>query len=121
MPGHPDKARLMAPHKAEGYPDPAPATSPAPHILEHRHMQRHDILEYLKALLHERFDVDPAGLTGKTTQQEIGIDSLLMVDMMLDIETGLEFTFASMDLPRNPDLDTIVDLIERNLHAKPTA
>lgn len=77
-------------------------------------MQRDAILEYLKAMLHERFGTDPATLTGSTTQQEIGIDSLLMVDMMIDLETGLGFTFESMDLPRNPDLDAIVDLIERN-------
>lgn len=77
-------------------------------------MQRQAILDYLMTMLHERFGLDPASMSGKTTQQEIGIDSLLMVDMMLDIETGLGFTFASMDLPRNPDLDAIVDLIERN-------
>ena len=78
-------------------------------------MQRQAILDTLKAMLHQRFGIDPATLTARTTQQEIGIDSLLMVDMMLDIETALGFTFASMDLPRNPDLDAIVDLIERNL------
>jgi len=83
-------------------------------------MERQAILEYLKAMLHERFGLDPAVLSGRTTQQEIGIDSLLMVDMMLDIETGLGFTFASMELPRNPDLDAIVDLIERN-RGRPTA
>ena len=66
-------------------------------------------------MLHERFGLDPAALSGRTTQQEIGIDSLLMVDMMIDIETGLGFTFESMDLPRNPDLDAIVDLVERNM------
>jgi acyl carrier protein len=38
-----------------------------------------------------------------------------MVDMMLDVETELGFTFESMDLPRNPSLDTIVDLVQRNL------
>ena len=81
-------------------------------------MERREILEYLKAMLHERFGLDPATLSGSTTQQEIGIDSLLMVDMMLDIETGLGFTFQSMDMPRNPDLDAIVDLVERNLDGK---
>ena len=78
-------------------------------------MQRQEILERLKALIHERFGIDPAGVTGSTTQAELGIDSLLMVDMMLDVETELGITFESMDLPRNPDLDTIVDLVERNL------
>ena len=78
-------------------------------------MDRQEILERLKALIHERFGVDPAGLDGSTTQAQIGIDSLLLVDMMLDVETELGFTFDSMDLPRNPSLDTIVDLVQRNL------
>ena len=81
-------------------------------------MERQEILERLKALIHERFGVDAAGLTGSTRQSDIGIDSLLMVDMMLDVETEMDFTFDSMDLPRNPDLDTIVDLIDRNLRKK---
>ena len=78
-------------------------------------MDRQEILERLKALIHERFGVDPAGLDGSTTQAQIGIDSLLLVDMMLDVESELGFTFESMDLPRNPSLDTIVDLVQRNL------
>jgi acyl carrier protein len=81
-------------------------------------MDRQEILERLKALIHERFGVDPATLNGSTTQAEIGIDSLLLVDMMLDVETELGFTFDSMDLPRNPSLDTIVELVERNLAKK---
>ena len=81
-------------------------------------MDRQEILERLKALIHERFGVDPAGMDGSTTQAQIGIDSLLLVDMMLDVETELGFTFESMDLPRNPSLDTIVDLVQRNLATK---
>jgi acyl carrier protein len=82
-------------------------------------MERDEILAYLKAMLQERFGIDPATVSGSTTQEQLGIDSLLMVDMMLDLETGLGFTFASMDLPRNPDLDVIVDLVERNNPRKP--
>jgi len=78
-------------------------------------MERQQVLERLKALIHERFGIDPAGVTGSTTQAELGIDSLLMVDMMLDVETELGFTFESMDLPRNPTMDTVVDLIQRNM------
>lgn len=78
-------------------------------------MERQQILERLKALIHERFGIDPAGVTGSTAQAELGIDSLLMVDMMLDVETELGFTFESMDLPRNPTMDMVVDLIQRNM------
>ena len=81
-------------------------------------MERNEILSYLKAMLHERFGIDPATLSGTTTQEQLGIDSLLMVDMMLDLETGLGFSFESMDLPRNPDLDTIVALVDRNMARK---
>ena len=52
-------------------------------------MERDEILTYLKAMLHERFGIDPAVMSGSTTQEQLGIDSLLMVDMMLDLETGL--------------------------------
>ena len=31
-------------------------------------MDRQEILDRLKALIHERFGVDPAGLNGSTTQ-----------------------------------------------------
>lgn len=78
-------------------------------------MERQEILERLKALIQERFGIDPSGVTGSTTQAELGIDSLLMVDMMLDVETELGITFESLDLPRNPDLDTVVDMVLRNL------
>ena len=82
-------------------------------------MERNEILSYLKAMLHERFGIDPATMSGSTTQEQLGIDSLLMVDMMLDLETALGFSFESMDLPRNPDLDTIVALVQRNMAGKP--
>jgi hypothetical protein len=66
IPGHP------VPVPA-GYPDPAPATR-AGHPRTEFTMDRGEILERLKALIHERFGVDPSGLDGSTTQAEIGID-----------------------------------------------
>ena len=104
---------------AAGYPDPVPRTQPGSTKPEQPTMERNEILSYLKAMLHERFGIDPAVMSGSTTQEQLGIDSLLMVDMMLDLETGLGFSFESMDLPRNPDLDTIVDLVQRNMAGKP--
>src|SRR5690606_13198855 len=95
-------------------PGTGPGNEGPPLNSEHR-MERQEILERLKALIHERFGIDPAGISGKTTQSELGIDSLLMVDMMLDVETELDMSFESMELPRNPDMDTIVDLVKRNM------
>lgn len=74
-------------------------------------MERNKVLELLKALLKEKYDVDPDSLTGASRQDEIGLDSMTMVDLMMDIESSLDFQFPDLNLPKNPSLDEIVDLI----------
>lgn len=76
-------------------------------------MDRNKILELLKALLKEKYDVDPDSLTGASRQDEIGLDSMTMVDLMMDIETALDIQFPDLNLPKNPSLDEIVDLIAK--------
>lgn len=78
-------------------------------------MDRIKILELLKALLKEKYDVDPATLTGGSRQDDIGLDSMTMVDLMMDIESSLDFQFPDLNLPKNPSLDEIVDLIAANI------
>lgn len=79
-------------------------------------MNREQVMAKLKEMLRERFSIDVSQLSGGTRQADIGIDSILMVDLMLDIENELNFTFDTMDMPRNPSLDEVSDLILRNLH-----
>ena len=79
-------------------------------------MDKEQVLAKLKEMLHERFSIDMSQLRGDTRRADIGIDSILMVDLMLDIETELDFTFDMMDMPPNPSLDEVSELILRNLH-----
>lgn len=78
-------------------------------------MDRVKILELLKALLKEKYDIDPGTLTGGSRQDDIGLDSMTMVDLMMDIESSLDFQFPDLNLPKNPSLDEIVDLIAANI------
>jgi len=78
-------------------------------------MDRNKILELLKTLLKDKYDVDPGTLTGSSRQDDIGLDSMTMVDLMMDIETSLDFQFPELNLPKNPSLDEIVDLIAANV------
>lgn len=80
-------------------------------------MDRSKILELLKALLKDKYDVDPDSLTGASRQDDIGLDSMTMVDLMMDIETSMDFQFPDLNLPRNPSLDEIVDLIAKSAGA----
>lgn len=78
-------------------------------------MDRAEILDRLKSLLKEKYDIDPATLSGASRQDDIGLDSMTMVDLMLDIETELDFQFADLNIPKNPSLDEIVEIVQSNL------
>lgn len=78
-------------------------------------MDKNSIMSRLGTLLHERFDVDPSAVAPDTRLSELGIDSMLSADMMLDIEDALGFTFKHMDLPRDPTLQDVVDLVHASM------
>ncbi len=77
-------------------------------------MDKPGIMHRLQEMLNERIDVT-IPLTGETTIQQLGIDSIILVDFMLDLESELNFTFKSMDLPKDANLDQIVDLVHDSL------
>lgn len=78
-------------------------------------MDRSEIFESLKELVAERFDLKRETLTLSTTQKDLGIDSILMVDLMMDVEERLGVTFKNLDLVQNPTLGDIVSLVEANI------
>ena len=51
------------------------------------------------------------GCTLERRQDDIGLDSMTMVDLMMDIESSLDFQFPNLNLPKNPSLDEITDMI----------
>lgn len=77
-------------------------------------MDKQSIMHRLQEMLNERVDV-AIPLTGETTIQQLGIDSIILVDFMLDLENEMNFTFKSMDLAKDANLDQIVDLVYDNL------
>lgn len=74
-------------------------------------MDRAEILDRLKQLLKDKYEVDPETLTPESRQDDIGLDSMTMVDLMLDVETELDFEFPDLRVPPNPSLSEITDLI----------
>ncbi len=78
-------------------------------------MDKQQMMGHLKHMLREQFQIDEASLTPETRQRDLGIDSILMVNLMLDIESEFGFSFDIVDLPKNPSLGEICDLVLRNL------
>lgn len=80
------------------------------------------ILELLRELLHEKYDIPLAALVAEARQSDLALDSMLLLDVMLDVEElpafkQRRFQFRDMSLPANPSLSEIVDLIAANLPA----
>jgi acyl carrier protein len=80
-------------------------------------VEKNRIMEHLIRMLHQKFGIDPATVSAGTRQQDLGIDSILLVDLMLDVEDALGFSFQSMALPPNPSIGDICDLIAQNMNA----
>jgi acyl carrier protein len=71
------------------------------------------ILLQLKRLLHEQFSLDPQSLSDTTRLGEFGIDSLHLVNVLLNVETEMGVTFENFSLPPNPSLAEICEEIAR--------
>jgi len=80
-------------------------------------MQTTDIFEALSALVVERYGTPAVPLEPGTRQSDLAIDSILMLDLLMDIEDRFGFRFRSMELPRDPALSDLVALIESSLAA----
>ena len=65
------------------------------------------IMNKLISTLHERFAINVDQLGHASHLSDIGIDSLHLVDIMLDMEEEFDFRFESLQLPPNPSLDQI--------------
>jgi acyl carrier protein len=79
-------------------------------------MTADEILNKFKATLRDSYGIDISGLDAKAKLAAIGIDSLLLVNIMLDIETDLGFNFESMNLPPDPTLGDVSQAIFENLN-----
>ncbi|TXI48980.1 MAG: acyl carrier protein [Lysobacter sp.] len=78
-------------------------------------MKRAEIVETVLALIQENMGIDRSSLSEATSQTDLGVDSILMVDLMLALEDRLEFSFKSLDLPKNPTIGDIVAMVEKEI------
>jgi acyl carrier protein len=65
--------------------------------------------------LVERFELPRERLRGETLLRELGLDSIMMLDVMLDVEDRLGVKLRDLAMPANPRIDDIAALITRNL------
>lgn len=78
-------------------------------------MKRTEIVDTVMDMIHENMGIDRSTLSESTSQTDLGVDSILMVDLMLALEDRLGFSFKSLDMPKNPTIADIVSMVEKEL------
>lgn len=76
---------------------------------------REAILSMLQEFLSERFDVRAETAAPDRRLAELGLDSMMMLDVMLEFEDRLGIKLIDMSLPRDASLHDVAALIERNI------
>lgn len=67
--------------------------------------------------LAERFELDRSRLQSHASLRELGLDSIILLDVLLDVEDRLGVKLKDLAMPANPTIADIVTLIERNVAA----
>ena len=78
-------------------------------------MDQQALLQRLTQILHDVYDIDADNVTPDTKLSEIGIDSMISADLMIEIEDALDFTFTNMDLARSATVQDVINLVQVNL------
>jgi acyl carrier protein len=78
-------------------------------------MENIDIVRKIKHILNDRFGLDATVLDESSRLRDIGIDSLHVVEIMLDLEADLGVKLNDLSVPPNPSLGEVAAAISRNL------
>lgn len=76
------------------------------------------ILTAIQEFLAERFDIPTERVALEAPLRELGLDSMMILDVMLETEDRFGVKLMDLALPREPKLGDVVSLIERNLGAR---
>ena len=73
------------------------------------------VLEKVKVILSEQFDVEEENLTNETNlQDDLGADSLDVVDLLMSIEDEFEIEIPDEDIENIRTVGELVSYIEKN-------
>ena len=75
------------------------------------------VLAALKEFLATRFDIPAESVEPGTPLRDLGLDSMMVMDVMLETEDRFGLKLTDLALPREPTLGDVVALVQRNFAA----
>ena len=67
-------------------------------------------LELLRQYLQKKASIDPDRVTPEARLEDIGVDSLILIDLMFELEESLNVRVPNMDMDSRPT--TVAELID---------
>lgn len=71
--------------------------------------------EVISRFLVERCDVAPERLTQTATLRDLDLDSMMLLEVMMEVEDRFGIKLGELSLPPNPTLGDIASCVERGL------
>ena len=71
----------------------------------------------IKTTLVNNFGIDPNQITPEARLRDLGVDSLHVVEILLDLETEMGVKLTDLSFPPNPSLDDVAQTIAKNFSA----
>jgi acyl carrier protein len=68
----------------------------------------------IREFLRERFDIPAEKIQDNTSIRNLGLDSMMMLEVMMELEDRLGVKLRDLSMPANPTLRDVVDLVARN-------
>lgn len=75
------------------------------------------IIEAIKNIVQEAFDIDMGDASPSTQIRESGLDSMALLDVVMSLEDLVGQKIKNIDLPKNPSLQDVAAMVVRNLQS----
>jgi acyl carrier protein len=80
-----------------------------------------DLSRMVRDALVNTFGIDPALITAEANMRDLGVDSMHVVEILLDLEKELGVTLTDLSFPSNPTLEQVAQTIGNNLRQSPVS
>jgi acyl carrier protein len=77
-----------------------------------------DVFARLQNLLHERYGLDRAVLVSDARLRDLGVDSLHVAELVVDLETELDIRIDDLEMPPDPSLGQVVAVLSKGLDGR---
>jgi acyl carrier protein len=73
------------------------------------------LVDEVKTILNQRFSIPLDKLTASASIKDLGLDSLQILDITMEMEDRLGRRLEDMTLPRDPTIQDVATMIHQNI------